>query len=183
MKRLLTKIAIVFVVFTTFLAEPTVAVASSLVSYMHSQLGSGRPSGCPSRWCACYLGKSLRASGYASIASMRAVDYRHYGVSARAAVGAIMVMPHHVGVIDSLTRCGRGKVGLVSGNHSHRVGKGCYSVRSAVAFRMPVKHSTKGVKLKAGSRHKVTKSQVKDKATLVIKHKVKHKNKVRKHRK
>jgi hypothetical protein len=118
-------------------ALPTVpASASSLTSLMMGDVGQGRPRGCPSAWCACYLEKILREAGLPSLGSNAARDFAHYGRKAYAGqVGAIMVMPHHVGVV--VGKCSDGRVKLVSGNHGSRVGTGCYSISRAIAWRMP----------------------------------------------
>ena len=116
-------------------ALPSVA-ASHLVGTMSHDVGHGRPRGCPAAWCACYLNQTLARTGHRPLGSNRARDFAHYGHrAAPGQVGAIMVMAHHVGVVAG--RCDDGRVKLVSGNHSHRVGAGCYSPGRAIAWRMP----------------------------------------------
>jgi uncharacterized protein (TIGR02594 family) len=112
------------------------AMAGSLVSAMTKDVGKGRPSGCPSAWCACYLEKSLKKSGHKTLGSNKASAFASYGRKAKPKqVGSIMVMPHHVGVV--VGKCDDGRVKLVSGNHGHKVGTGCYSASKAIAWRMP----------------------------------------------
>jgi len=45
------------------------------------------------------------------------------------------VMPHHVGVVAG--KCPDGRIKLVSGNHGHKVGTGCYAAGKAIAWRVP----------------------------------------------
>ena len=109
--------------------------ADALTASMLRDVGAGRPGGCPSRWCACYLERKLRQAGHDVLGSYRARDFAAYGRRTTPHVGAIMVMRNHVGVV--VGSCGNGKVKLVSGNHSRRVGVGCYSQRRAIAWRTP----------------------------------------------
>ncbi|MEP7241036.1 MAG: hypothetical protein ABI697_09140 [Devosia sp.] len=112
------------------------ATASSLVSAMTREVGHGRPRGCPSAWCACYLDRTLKKVGLKTLGSYAARDFARYGRTAKPKqVGAIMVMPHHVGVV--VGTCPDGRVKLVSGNHGHKVGTGCYSAGKAIAWRLP----------------------------------------------
>lgn len=120
------------------LSLSTPSFADSLVSLISQHLGASRPSGCPSKWCACYLDKVLAAAGYKIRGSYRARDFAIYGEAVKPmTVGAIMVMPHHVGVVAGL--CPDGRVQLLSGNYSRRVGVGCYSARKAIAWRAPIR--------------------------------------------
>lgn len=132
-----TKIAALAALTLFCFVAPTLPVsASTLVSLMTHDVGKGRPSGCPSRWCACYLDRMLKKAGLPTLGSYAARDFAHYGRKAKAGqVGAIMVMPHHVGVVAG--KCSDGRVRLVSGNHGHRVGTGCYAVGKAIAWRLP----------------------------------------------
>ncbi len=116
----------------------TPSFADSLVTLISQHLGAHRPSGCPSKWCACYLDKVLAAAGYRTRGSFRARDFAIYGEAVKPmTVGAIMVMPHHVGVVAG--RCRDGRVELLSGNYSRRVGVGCYSAHKAIAWRAPIR--------------------------------------------
>ena len=105
---------------------------SSLVGAMEQHLG-GNPTGRSHNWCAAYLGMVLKGLGLPTSGSDMAVSYAHYGHPASPAPGVIAVFPHHVGVIVKVI--GNDKVELVSGNHSHRVGVGVYSMHKAVAWR------------------------------------------------
>jgi hypothetical protein len=132
-----TKIAALMAVsLVAFVGPALPASAGSLIKMMTNEVGRGRPSGCPNAWCACYLEHSLKKAGFSTLGSYAARDFAHYGKRARPGqVGAIMVMPHHVGVVAG--KCDDGRIKLVSGNHGHRVGTGCYSPGRAIAWRVP----------------------------------------------
>ncbi|MBN15799.1 hypothetical protein V6617_11995 [Pelagibacterium nitratireducens] len=111
----------------------------TVINVMLSELGSVRPSGCPGRWCACYLDTVLARAGLLPTGSNKARDFAHYGEQADpGAIGAIMVMSNHVGVV--VGDCGNGQVQIVSGNYSNTVALGCYSPSRAIAWRAPVTH-------------------------------------------
>lgn len=111
--------------------------AGTVIGVMLSELGSNRPSGCPGRWCACYMDNVLVRAGLLPNGSNLARDFAQYGEpAAPGQVGAIMVMANHVGVV--VGDCGNGQVQIVSGNFSNRVGLGCYNPGRAIAWRAPV---------------------------------------------
>lgn len=111
----------------------------TVIAVMLSELGRARPSGCPGRWCACYLDTVLARTGLAPRGSNRARDFANYGAAAApGAIGAIMVMSNHVGVV--VGRCTNGQVQIISGNYSNKVALGCYSSSRAIAWRAPVSH-------------------------------------------
>lgn len=121
-----------------FGAIATPVQARNLVSLMEKDLGARRPGGCPSKWCACYMDQVLEKAGYKQRDSWRARDFASYGKKAKPmSVGSIMVMRHHVGVVAG--KCEDGRVKLISGNYSKKVGLGCYSPRKAIAWRKPVR--------------------------------------------
>ncbi len=124
--------------FSTF--TPTQAKdAQTVINVMLSEIGGARPSGCPGRWCACYLDTVLARTGLAPRGSNLARDFASYGEAAQpGAIGAIMVMSNHVGVV--VGDCGNGQVKIVSGNYSNSVALGCYSPNRAIAWRAPVRH-------------------------------------------
>jgi uncharacterized protein (TIGR02594 family) len=123
--------------FLAFIPVPA-AHANGLLSIMAGEVGQSRPKGCPSRWCACYLDKTLKKAGYAQLGSHRARDFARYGKPAKPGqIGSIMVMPSHVGVVAG--KCANGRIKLLSGNHNHRVGSGCYNISRAIAWRMPAR--------------------------------------------
>lgn len=138
MTKLLTQLrgllAAVFLLFT--ITGP--ALSEGIIAIMNDDLGQHRPSGCPSRWCACYLDRVLDEAGYKTQGSYRARDYAQYGKPAKPmSEGSIMVMKHHVGIVAG--KCDDGRVRLISGNHSKKVGIGCYSPKKAIAWRKPVR--------------------------------------------
>lgn len=114
---------------------PGITHADKLSSAMMADIGKIRPKNCPRRWCACYLNKKLESVGKTPLRSFKARDFVHYGKRASRNNGVIMVMRSHVGVV--IGTCTNGKVRLVSGNHSRRVGVGCYNPRAAIAWRLP----------------------------------------------
>jgi uncharacterized protein (TIGR02594 family) len=123
-------------VFLMSLAGIAPSTASPLIQIMQGDLGQSRPSGCPSRWCACYLDKILTEAGLQPRGSNRARDFATYGKPAKPAqFGAIMVMRNHVGVVTG--QCPDGRVQIISGNYSRKVLPGCYSAARAIAWRRP----------------------------------------------
>lgn len=132
------KIILTAVCLSLCITPATAKSANLLITTMMSHIGAKRPHGCPSRWCACYLDIVLTQIGFKPLGSFRAKDFRHYGKKAKPGeVGAIMVMKHHVGVVTG--KCGNGRVQIISGNYSHRVKLGCYSISKAIAWRKPVR--------------------------------------------
>lgn len=121
-------------------STPSVARdAQTVINVMLSEIGASRPSGCPGRWCACYLDTVLARTGLAPRGSNLARDFANYGEAANpGAPGSIMVMSNHVGVV--VGDCGNGQVKIVSGNYSNTVALGCYSPNRAIAWRAPVRH-------------------------------------------
>ena len=97
------------------------------------------PTGWSHNWCARYLDMVLQEAGYPSGGNL-ARGYASYGQPTPARVGAIAVMPNHVGVVAFV---GGDYVILVSGNHGgssgHRtVGLGRYAMSRITTFRMPL---------------------------------------------
>lgn len=113
--------------------------AQTVINVMLAELGAKRPAGCPGRWCACYLDTVLARTGLAPRGSNLASDFASYGEAAEpAAIGSIMVMANHVGVV--VGDCGDGEVMIISGNYANSVALGCYSPSRAIAWRAPVTH-------------------------------------------
>jgi uncharacterized protein (TIGR02594 family) len=136
---------IVFSLLLAFVAASAVTTpasakdAQTVINVMLNELGASRPSGCPGRWCACYLDTVLARTGLAPRGSNQARDFANYGAAANpGTVGSIMVMTNHVGVV--VGSCGNGQVQIVSGNYSNTVALGCYSPNRAIAWRAPVQH-------------------------------------------
>jgi hypothetical protein len=97
------------------------------------------PTGLSHNWCARYLDMVLQEAGYPSGGNL-ARGYASYGQPTPARVGAIAVMPNHVGVVAFV---GDDYVILISGNHGgssgHRtVGLGRYAMSRITTFRMPL---------------------------------------------
>ena len=97
------------------------------------------PTGWSHNWCARYLDMVLQEAGYLSGGNL-ARGYASYGQPTPARVGAIAVMPNHVGVVAFV---GGDYVILISGNHGgssgHRtVGFGRYAMSRITTFRMPL---------------------------------------------
>jgi len=105
----------------------------AIIASMTREIGRTRPADCPSKWCACYLDKKLAAHGHKKRGSHRARDFASYGRATGAHRGAIMVQPHHVGIVTGV--CSDGRIQAISGNHSRRVGIGCYRRSTIIAFR------------------------------------------------
>jgi len=90
----------------------------------------------PTGWARAWCGRFLRMIVPADPGSAfdRARNWRRYGRAVGGPViGAIGVMPHHVGIV--LGRC-RGGVLMRSGNHNGSVGDGCYPARRFIAWRI-----------------------------------------------
>lgn len=108
--------------------------AGAVADLMLAELGADRPRGCPGRWCACYMDTALARAGLQPLGSSRARDFANYGETAEpGALGAIMVVRSHVGVV--VGACENGDVMIVSGNYSNKVALGCYSTDRAIAWR------------------------------------------------
>lgn len=137
--RLLTSAVLAAVALFAFTGTGQTRDAQSVINVMLSELGDRRPQGCPSRWCACYMDTALVRAGLMPHGSNKARDFANYGNEAPpGAVGAIMVMANHVGVV--VGECDNGQVQIVSGNYSNQVALGCYSSNRAIAWRAPVRH-------------------------------------------
>lgn len=130
-KTMLTAVA----VFSLVSFAPT-AMANIPPAFMW-QVGAGRPGDCPRLWCGCWLKKMLSRMGYSTHgASNLARAYAKYGTNAApGSNGSIMVMRGHVGLV--VGKCDSKNVKLLSGNHNHRVGVGCYPMSRAIAWRKP----------------------------------------------
>ena len=109
---------------------------SRLLEVAERYIGSHRFTPFRRPWCADAIGAWLHQAGYSSTGDGRAISYAHYGRATTPHIGAIAVMPHHVGVVVGFSK-DRGPI-LVSGNHRHRVGVGVYSAHRIIAYREPV---------------------------------------------
>ncbi|MGB9040943.1 MAG: hypothetical protein WCC81_00565 [Pseudolabrys sp.] len=90
------------------------------------------PTGWSHNWCGRFLAMTLEEAGHTGGGNL-AAGYADYGLPAKAQVGAIAVMQHHVGIV---TAVGPDYVVLVSGNHGHKVGVGRYASNKIIAYRM-----------------------------------------------
>jgi hypothetical protein len=108
-----------------------VSGGSQLIRLAMEHLG-GNPTGWSHNWCGRFLAMTLEAAGHRGGGNL-AAGYADYGLPTKAQVGAIAVMPHHVGLI---TAVGPGYVMLLSGNHGHKVGVGRYASNKIIAYRM-----------------------------------------------
>ena len=113
-----------------------------LVSTARSYIGTN-PTGRSSLWCGAFMDLVLRRAGHPGGGNL-ASAYAHYGTRISGPeVGAIAVMARkgggHVGVV-SATSCesyqGPG-VMIISGNHNHTTGEGCYPRSRIYAYEMP----------------------------------------------
>ena len=111
--------------------DDVVSGGSQLIRLAMEHLGDN-PTGWSHNWCGRFLAMTLEAAGHSAGGNL-AAGYADYGLPAKAQVGAIAVMPHHVGIV---TAVGPGYVMLLSGNHGHKVGVGRYASNKIIAYRM-----------------------------------------------
>jgi hypothetical protein len=111
--------------------DDVVSGGSQLIRLAMEHLGDN-PTGWSHDWCGRFLAMTLEGAGYRGGGNL-AAGYADYGLPAKAQVGAIAVMPHHVGLV---TAVGPGYVMLLSGNHGHKVGVGRYASSKIIAYRM-----------------------------------------------
>ena len=83
----------------------------------------------PAQWCGWYMRTQLGGGPEYNIAA----NWRRYGSPGSPQVGAVVVWPHHVGIITG--RASNGQWIVKSGNYSNRVHEGPRSVSGAV-FRV-----------------------------------------------
>ena len=110
--------------------DDVVSGGSQLIRLAMEHLGAN-PTGWSHNWCGRFLAMTLEAAGHRGGGNL-AAGYADYGLPAKAQVGAIAVMPHHVGIV---TAVGPDYVVLLSGNHSHKVGVGRYASNKIIAYR------------------------------------------------
>lgn len=113
------------------LAKPVEQTHERVVRFVAEKIG-GRPDGCPSRaWCGCFLGKHL---GLNDRSLWLARNWARVGSAASGpAPGVVVVWPHHVGLIRSVTSPGRAIV--LSGNDGRAVRTRERSLRGVIAYR------------------------------------------------
>ena len=111
--------------------DDVVSGGSQLIRLAMEHLGDN-PTGWRHNWCGRFLAMTLEAAGHRGGGNL-AAGYADYGLPTTAQVGAIAVMPHHVGIV---TAVGPDYVVLLSGNHGHKVGVGRYASNKIIAYRM-----------------------------------------------
>ena len=111
--------------------DDVVSGGSQLIRLAMEHLGDN-PTGWSHNWCGRFLAMTLEAAGHRGGGNL-AAGYADYGLPAKAQVGAIAVLPHHVGIV---TAVGPDYVVLLSGNHGHKVGVGRYASNKIIAYRM-----------------------------------------------
>ncbi len=111
--------------------DDVVSGGSQLIRLAMEHLGAN-PTGWSHNWCGRFLAMTLEEAGHKGGGNL-AAGYADYGLPAKAQVGAIAVMQHHVGIV---TAVGPDYVVLVSGNHGHKVGVGRYASNKIIAYRM-----------------------------------------------
>jgi hypothetical protein len=99
------------------------APRSNILADARRYLGMGNVTGHAGPWCKWFLNKILRETGHYWQPSGRAIDARLLGPRTYPHPGAIAYTSHHTGFVVAAER---GRVLLLSGNHSHRVGIGWY---------------------------------------------------------
>jgi len=112
-------------------SDGVVSGGSQLIRLAMDHVGDN-PTGWSHNWCGRFLAMTLEEAGHTGGGNL-AAGYADYGLPAKAQVGAIAVMPHHVGIV---TAVGPDYVVLLSGNHAHKVGVGRYASNKIIAYRM-----------------------------------------------
>lgn len=92
---------------------------------------AGRPAGCPSRWCGCYL---ERYFGKSDRSLWRAREWARFPRAGGPAPGVVAVWPNHVGVVKAVDG---GQILLHSGNDGNAVRTRWRSVRGVIAWVRP----------------------------------------------
>jgi hypothetical protein len=100
------------------------APRSNILADARRYLGMGNVTGFRGPWCMAFVQKILHETGHHFTRSLRAIDARLLGPRTYPHAGAIAYTSHHTGFVVAAER---GRVLLLSGNHSHRVGIGWYS--------------------------------------------------------
>lgn len=109
-----------------------ISIHDSLLAYAERFLGRGNVTGFHGPWCGAFAGMVASHTGHAKPKGyLQARQWLHAGPHVRARVGAVAVLPHHVGIVSAVHRR---SVTLLSGNHGHRVGFGKYPKRAILAF-------------------------------------------------
>lgn len=112
---------------------PTKVSQASLIARMRRDLGTD-PTGWGHQWCGNYLCRVVHGGNCARSKLNLATSWKDEGWRAPAgAVGSVAVMTYHVGVVTG--SCPGGGIKIISGNHNHVVGEGCYPRHHIIAYR------------------------------------------------
>jgi hypothetical protein len=115
-------------------AQPASFGGSAPVAVARRYLG-GNPTGWARVWCGAFMRLVMRAAGYPDLPTGNlATAWARYGRASAPQPGAVVVWPHHVGLITAVHRNGLATV--ISGNDGHRVRERVLSIAGAVV-RMP----------------------------------------------
>ncbi len=107
---------------------------SSLISTARAYMGTN-PTNRARQWCGEFMGLVVRKTGgkvpdgYALATSWAKLPRTSMHT------GAVAVMSSHVGIVTG--ECENGGVRVLSGNHGHRVGEGCYPRGRIIAYVQP----------------------------------------------
>jgi uncharacterized protein (TIGR02594 family) len=121
---------------TSFEGAPS---TDPLVRLAQSQLGSGAIYGRATLWCGRFMNWTLTHAGYRGTGSDLALSFLSFPRTT-AHVGAIAVFGRgknagHVGIVAGFDP--QGNPIVISGNHSHRVGRGVYPRGRVIAYVSP----------------------------------------------
>jgi uncharacterized protein (TIGR02594 family) len=113
---------------------------SKLLMLAQSQLGNGAIYGRRTLWCGRFMNWALTRAGFHGTGSDLARSFLALPHTPPQ-VGAIAVLGRggrfgHVGIVSGFDP--NGNPILISGNHSHRVGRGVYPRRRVIAYVMPM---------------------------------------------
>lgn len=114
-------------------AAHIVSYGSDLVSRAAAYMG-GNPTGWRHNWCGKFMSMIAPDAAARIRNPNQARDWAELPHTS-AHVGAIAVMPHHVGVVSGFDA--NGNPVIVSGNHNHRVGEGVYPRSRIIAYVEP----------------------------------------------
>ncbi len=105
---------------------------NGLLAYAERFLGDGNITGFHGPWCGAQMRLVAKHEGYkVPRGYLLARNWLHAGPHIPPRVGAVAVLPHHVGIVSAVHRR---TVTLLSGNHGHRVGFGKYPKAAILAF-------------------------------------------------
>ncbi len=107
--------------------------ATAPIAVARRYLG-GNPIGWAHVWCGAFMRLVMRTAGYPDLPSGDlAAAWARYGRPSAPQPGAVVVWPHHVGLITAVH--GDGLATVISGNDGHRVRERVMSIRGAIGFR------------------------------------------------